>query len=58
MPAKPKPKQTPPESTRRRIDKFTQPAWAIDLVGRWDEETQSIVPFTKPDRVRLGLDRK
>ena len=57
-PAKPRAKQTPPELTTRQIDKFTQPGWAIDLVGKWDEETQSIVPFTKADRVRLALDKK
>ena len=56
MPAKPKPKETP-ELTKRQIDKFTQPGWAIDLVGKWDEATQSIVPFSKADRVRLGLDK-
>ena len=43
MPAKPKTPE-PPELTQRQIDKFTQPGWAIDVVGEWDEETQSIAP--------------
>lgn len=38
---------------RRRRDKFTQPGWAIEVVGTWDEETQTIKPLTKADRERL-----
>ena len=38
---------------RRRLDKFTQPGWAIEVVGTWDEETQTIKPLTKADRDRL-----
>ena len=52
MPAEPEPRRPKPV-TKRQLDKFTQPAWAIEVVGTWDEETQSIVPLTKAERERL-----
>ena len=38
---------------RRRLDKFIQPGWAIEVVGTWDEETQTVKPLTEADRDRL-----
>lgn len=57
MSVSPKPEQTPPEPRRRRIDEFTRTGWAYPL-GEQDEARQSIVPFTKADRVRFGPDEK
>ena len=52
MPTKPR-SNVPRKMTAKQIEKFTQPGWAIEVIGNWDEETQTIIPLDEADKERL-----